>query len=198
MANEAGYVNYFEVLGLDETAKAGEVRKAYRKSMKDLVIEIGDVVRSVGITEERREKYLLDMAKLNAALYILRENELRDEYWSLRRELIELEARWVAAADAGGPDADRLRKEFDAKVRHFLAKYVEESMLAAGRDKECVEASSWDPYHERHASRILRQYRHMLYQEILERLPYFEVTRPVIDWDERSRTVAAILAERKK
>ena len=71
---------------------------------------------------------------------------------------------------------------------------VEESMLAAGRDKGCVEASSWDPYHERHASSILRHYRHMLYQEILGRLPFAEVTSPKIDWAERSRTVAAILA----
>jgi curved DNA-binding protein CbpA len=187
---EKGYVDYLEVLGLGADAKPGEVRKAYRKKMKDLVFEI----QGVEITEERRAHFLLEMAKLNAANYILRDNELRETYWRERQQAIELEAEWRAAAEAGSPDTDALRRRFDATIRHFLSHYVEEAMLDAGRDKECVEASGWDAAHERHASRILRHYRHGLYQDILERLPYHEVTPPSIDWDERRRTVAALVA----
>jgi hypothetical protein len=190
---EKGYVDYFEVLGLDSSAKPGEVRKAYRKLMKDLVFEI----HGVEITEERRAHFLLEIAKLNAANYILRDNELREEYWNTRQETIDLEREWRAAADAGSAEMDQLRRRFDAKVRHFLSHYVEEAMLDAGRDKECVEASGWDPMHERHASRILRHYRHGLYQDILERLPYHEVTPPHVDWDERRATVAAIVGDKR-
>ena len=60
--DDSGYVNYFEILGLDESAKPGEVRKNYKHMMKELVMEIA---RSE-ITPERRASYLLDMAKLNA------------------------------------------------------------------------------------------------------------------------------------
>ncbi|GMU93745.1 MAG: hypothetical protein AMXMBFR4_28030 [Candidatus Hydrogenedentota bacterium] len=190
--NDTGYVNYFEVLGLDEAAKPGDVRRAYKKLMKDLVMEIA----AVEITEERREKYLLEMAKLNAALFILRESELRDEYWRERSELIDLEHDWRKAADSGSESTNELRKAYDARIRNFLAKFVEEAMLAAGRDKECVEASHWDAAHERHASRILRHYRQSLYRRILERLPFAEVTPPAIDWEERRRFVADVLSER--
>lgn len=183
-----GYVDYFEVLGLDPSAKPGDVRKVYRKKMKDLVYEI----YGAEITEERRAHYLLEMAKLNAALYILRDNETRETYWNERQETMDLEEEWRSRADTA--ETDPLRRQFDAKVRHFLSHYVEEAMLSAGRDKECVEASGWDAMHERHASRILRQYRHTLYQNILQRLPYHEVTPPRIDWDERRRTVAQLLA----
>ena len=69
-------------------------------------------------------------------------------------------------------------------------------LLAAGQDKECVENSNWDAAHTRHASRILRFYRNDLYQKILERLPYAEVTPPSVDWDERRKFVAAALNER--
>lgn len=188
--NESGYVDYFAVLGLDQTAKPGEVRKAYRTKMKDLVAEIA----AVEITEERRAKYLLEMAKLNAALLLLRESEQRDIYWRERQELMDLEQQWRVAADAG-EDTNELRKSFDARVRAFLSRYVEEAMLAAGRDKECVEASHWDAAHERHASRILRYYRNSLYQQILERLPFAEVTKPDIDWAERQRFVKTALAQ---
>lgn len=188
--DDSGYVNYFEVLDLGPDAKPGDVRKSYRRKMKDLLVEIS----SVEITEERRARYLLEMAKLNAAAYILREADTRDAYWKEREELIQLERRWIEADERGSPDTDRLRKEFDSRIRSFLSKYVEEAMLAAGRDKECVEASNWDAAHERHASRILRHYRQSLYQRILERLPYAEVTRPNVDWDERARFVASVLA----
>jgi hypothetical protein len=192
MNDDKGYVNYFDILGLDETAKQGEVRKNYRQRMKDLVMEIA----RVEITEERRSHYLLEMAKLNAAFYLLRETETRDAYWNLRQEVVELEARWRADAEKGVSESDAARRAYDSRCRHFLSRYVEEAMLEAGRDKECVETSNWDAAHERHASRILRHYRQSLYQEILERLPYSEVTAPSVDWEERKRFVAAVLAGR--
>lgn len=195
-SDDRGYVNFFEVLGLAEDAKPGEVRKAYRQKMKDLVFEIG----RVEITEERRAHYLLEMAKINAALYTLRDTASREAYWRERQELIELESKWREAAErqeasAFDPAVDALRRQFDRRLRDFLSKYVEEYMLAAGRDKECVEHSHWDAAHERHAFRILRHYRQGLYQQILERLPYVEVTQPHIDWEARRRVVASILAE---
>ena len=185
-----GYVDYFEVLGVDEEVTPGHVRKVYRQKMKALVGEIGQVE----ITEDRRAHYLLEMAKLNAALLVLRETPLREVYVQARKELIELEAHWRKADEADAPDTDSYRRQFDGRVREFLSKYVEEMMLTAGHDKECVEHSHWDEAHERHAFRILRHYRQGLYQQILERLPFAEVTRPEIDWDERRRTVSTILA----
>jgi len=188
---DEGYVNFFEILGLDETAKAGPVRKQYKRLMKELVMEIG----RVEITEERRARYLLDMAKLNAAFFVLRGNETRDAYWSEREEVMALEQQWREAAERDVDSADAVRRAFDVKCRDFLSKYLEEVMLTAGRDKDCVEASHWNAAHERHASRILRQFRHSAYRQILERLPFSEVTAPEIDWDERVQTAAAILAE---
>ncbi len=187
--DDMGYVNYFAILGLNETAKPGEVRKAYKKKMKDLVNEIANTE----LTEERRSHYLLEMAKLNAALYILRDPKLRDAYWNERQELIDLEERWREAEEAGDDQADYLRRQYDARLRNFLARYMEELVLDAGRDKECVEASNWDAAHERHASRLLRFYRQSLHQQILERLPYFDLSPVHIDWDERKQTVAALI-----
>ena len=188
--NDGGYVNYFEMLELDSDAKPGEVRKSYRTKMKNLVAEIA----AVEITEERRSKYLLEMAKLNAGLFLLRETELRDTYWHDRQEVIDLEHEWAQAAEAG-QDTNELRKKYDSRVRAFLSRYVEDAMLAAGRDKECVETSHWDAAHERHASRILRYYRNGLYQQILERLPFADVTKPEIDWAERLKFVGRVLAQ---
>lgn len=188
---EQGYINYFEVLGLEPEAKPGEVRREYRRRMKSLVGEIA----TVEITEERRSKYLLEMAKLNAAFYVLGKSERREAYWGERQALIALEAQWREAAEKGQPEADTLRREFDRRIRSFLSKYIEESMLTAGREKECAEASRWDEAHERHAFRILRYFRQSLYQQILLRLPYVEVTLPKIDWAERAKTVASILGE---
>ena len=188
---DEGYVDFFEILGLDETAKPGAARKQYKRLMKELVMEIG----RVEITEERRARYLLEMAKLNAAFFVLRGNETRDAYWNERGEVMALEQQWREAADRGADSADTLRRAFDMKCRDFLSKYLEEVMLTAGRDKDCVEASHWNAAHERHASRLLRQFRHSAYRQILERLPFSEVTPPEIDWDERVQTAAAILAE---
>jgi len=188
--SDQGYVDYFAILKLDASAKPGEVRKNYKQMMKDLVFEIA----RARITEERRAHYLLEMAKLNAAFYILRGNEGRDAYWTMRSELIELENQWREAAAKDASEADTLRRTYDSRLRHFLARYVEEAMLEAGRDRECVENSNWDAAHERHASRILRQYRQELYQQILERLPYYEVTAPRVDWAKRARFVTHALA----
>ncbi len=186
---DSGYVNFYEILELDEGANPGEVRKAYRRKMKDLVQEIA----RAEITEERRARYLLEMAKLNVALYTLRDAHTREQYWAERAALIELETEW--RENSGDQEkTDQLRRSFDAKVKHFLGKYVEEGMLQAGRDKECVEASRWDAAHERHASKILRQYRHLLYNAILTRLPYHQVTAPEIDWSERSAFADGVLA----
>lgn len=189
--SDKGYVNYFEVLGLKETANPGEVRKTYRRLMKRLVGEIAEAQ----ITEERRAHFLLEMAKQNAALYVLRDLGKREEYWRARGDLIDLEEKWRLAAENNHEEAETCRKQFDGKVRDFLSRYVEEATLEAGRDKECVEASHWDAAHERHASSLLRHYRHRLYQDILERLPYHEVTRPVIDWEERARAIEGLVAE---
>lgn len=187
-----GYINFFEILGLEEEAKPGEVRKVYRRRMKELV---GEIAR-VEITQQRRARFLLEMAQLNAALLVLRENDTREAYWSERQALIVLEQQWRDAVDSNDPESDRLRRQYDGRLQSFLSKYCEEWMLAAGQDKECVEHSHWDNAHTRHASRILRFYRNDLYQKILQRLPYAEVTPPSIDWSERRKVVTAALNER--
>lgn len=185
------YVDYYAVLGLEPGANPGEIRKTYRKKMKDLVAEIA----SAQITNDRRESFLLDMAKMNAALYVLRDKEKCEAHMALRGDLISLEEEWRGIPGSDPAANDRMRKAFDGKVKQFLSVYVEEAMLEAGRDKECVEASNWNAAHERYATRILRLYRHNLYHDILERLPYYEVTTPSFDWDERARTVAGILSQ---
>lgn len=188
--SEQGYVNYFEILGLPEDCKPGEVRKNYRKQMKDLVMEIA----RVEITEEKRDTYLLDMARLNAAYFILRDNKNRERYVEDRQNVIRLEEEWREAANQDEDTAEPLRRAFDGAVKHFLARYMEELMLEAGRDPECVEESHWDAAHERHAGRVLRHYRQQLYQEIHERLPYHQITEPKIDWEERKRFARAVLS----
>lgn len=187
--SKEGYVNYFEILGVEESAKPGEVRNSYKRLIKNLLIEIA----RTQITEERRAHFLLEMAKLNAGFYILRDNNSRNAYWEARNEVMSLEDQWRQAAEKEPAQADQFRRGFDSRLRHFLSRYVEEAMLEAGRDPECVEHSNWDAAHERHASSILRHYRHTLYQHILERLPYHEVTPPRIDWTERQKTVSRLL-----
>lgn len=191
MSTESSYINYLEVLELPEDCKSGEAIRAYKKKMKDLVIEIA----RVEITEERRSTFLLEMARLNAAYYILRDKDLREKYLADRAQVMQIEEEWRATVEKepASEDADRLRRSYDTVLRHFLSTYMEELMLEAGRDKECVEASHWDAAHERLATRVLRHYRQQLYREIHERLPYYEVTQPDINWDERKQVVAELL-----
>ncbi len=190
--SEAGYINYFEILGLRENANPGEVRNTYRTKMKALVQEI----KRSTITEDRRAQFILEMAKLNAAAIVLRDNARREAYWTERRELIDLEKRWCDAAERD-PDpekSDALRREFDGRIRSFLSKYVEETMFEAAQDKEVAETSGWNAYYSRYALNLLRHYRHLLYHDILERLPYHAVTRPEIEWSERAAFVNTALA----
>lgn len=188
--SDQGYLNYFEILELDDTARPGDVRKVYKQKMKDLVFEI----MKAEITEDRRARFLLEMAKLNAAFCVLRSQDTRDAYWADREELIRLESEWAQAVSTRADSADNLRRQYDSRLRDFLATWVEEKMLEAGRDKECVEASNWDAAHERHAYRILRHFRQRQYREILERLPYSEITQPSVDWEERARMAARLVS----
>ncbi|HOK09489.1 MAG TPA: hypothetical protein PLT82_08715 [Candidatus Hydrogenedens sp.] len=193
--DDESYINYFSILGLTEDCKTGDVRKNYKKMMKDLIMEI----HATEVTPDRLDQYLLNMAKLNVAFYILRDDERRETYIKHRKKVIELEKQWRDAGekDPNTPEADLLRREFDRVLRDFLTKYMEEMVLEAGRDKECVETSNWDPFHERHASRVLRHYRQKLYSQIHERLPYYDVTKPIIDWTERENIVKQMLQEEK-
>jgi hypothetical protein len=186
---DKGYVDYFAELGVDQDCKPGEVRNQYKKCIKDLLMQISQVQ----ITEERRDNFLLALAKLNAAFFILRDNDLRQRYAEDRAHVMDLETQWRAAAEQGGEANDRLRRAFDTALRQYLSTYMEERMVEAGRDPECVEASHWDIAHERHATRILRHFRQRRYQEIHERLPFYEVTQPKIDWDERARTITGLI-----
>jgi len=189
MASDSGYVDYVAVLGLDPEFKPADVRRVYRKKMKDLLDEIS----KIQLTEEKRNRYLLALAQLNAAFYILRDNERSTKYLADRVHVMQLEQEWQAAA--GDPEAsDRMRRQFDGTLRDFLSVYMEELMLEAGRDPECVEQSNWDAAHERHASRVLRHHRQQLYHEIHERLPFYDITQPQIDWERRVQFVTSMLA----
>ncbi len=78
-------------------------------------------------------------------------------------------------------------------MKSFLSKYVEETVLQAGLDREVAETSRWGPAHTRHATKLLREYRQRIYHDILERLPFHEVTPPKVDWDERARVVDTLI-----
>lgn len=186
------YIDYFAVLNLPEDCKTGDVKKNYKKLMKDLLLEIHNIT---SLTPAELDHYLLKMAMLNAGFYILRDDERRNNYITHRKRVIELEKKWceVAEQKPDSQEADRLRREYDRALQDFLTKYMEELVLEAGRDKECVETSNWDPFHERHASRVLRHYRQKLYSQIHERLPYYDVTKPEINWDERKNLVVRIV-----
>jgi len=189
--SDSGYVDYFEILGVPEDCKAGEVRNVYKKKMKSLVMEIA----AVEITQDVRDKFLLDLATMNAAYFILRDNALRQKYVDDRAQVMQLEQAWHdAVAGKDEKASDNARKKYDAAFRDFLSLYLEELLLEAGRDKECIEASNWDRNHERHASRVLRKFRQQLYQHVHERLPYHLITEPKIDWDERARAAAKLVA----
>lgn len=188
--SDQGYVDYFAILGVPHDCKAGEVHNVYKKKMKSLIMEIA----AVEITQDVRDKFLLDLATMNAAFFILRDNHLRGQYVADRERVMQLEEDWRAAVEKKDERAsDSGRKKYDAALRDFLSTYLEELLLEAGRDKECMEASNWDHNHERHASRVLRKFRQQLYQQIHERLPYHLITEPKIDWDERTRTVAKLM-----
>lgn len=188
-----GYIDYFKMLELGPAANPGEVRKNYKRLIKDLVMEISQTQQ---LTEVKRNAFLLRMAQLNAAFYILRDETRRANYVEDRERAIRLEEEWSQAVEAKAENAEPLRRQFDSALRHFLSTYMEELMLEAGRDAECVEASHWDPGHERHASSVLRHHRQRLYHQIHERLPFYDITKPQIDWDERARSAAAMLAGR--
>jgi hypothetical protein len=192
--DEAGYINFYDIMGLKDNANSGEVRNTYRSKMKALRQEI-DRSRDT-MTGDRRAQFTLNMAKLNAAVLVLRDTARREAYWNERQSLMELEMRWreAAARDPDPEKTDSLRREFDGRVRSFLSKYVEETMLEAGQDKEVAEASGWNILLSRYALDLLRHYRHLLYHDILERLPYHEVTTPDLDWAERAKSVADVLA----
>ncbi|MCX8064736.1 MAG: hypothetical protein N3G21_06135 [Candidatus Hydrogenedentes bacterium] len=190
--SEELYIDYFSILGLPEDCKTGDVKKNYKKLMKDLLLEIHNIS---SLTPAELDNYLLKMAMLNAGFYILRDDGRRSNYISHRKKVIELEKKWceVAEQNPDSQEADRLRREYDRALQDFLTKYMEELVLEAGRDRECVETSNWDPFHERHASRVLRHYRQKLYSQIHERLPYYDVSKPEIDWNERRNFVAKIV-----
>lgn len=186
--SEMNYVDFFAVLGVEHDAKPGEVRNQYKRRMKDLVAEISNSQ----LTAEKRNRYLLEMARLNAAFYILRDQHRREKYVQDKARVEELETAWRSVADPAASQHEDLRRRFDRALRDFLSAYYEELILEAGRDPECVEASGWDLHHERHASRVLRHFRQREYHAIQERLPFYEVTQPAVDWDERARAVAAL------
>ena len=185
-----GTIDFFEILGVDANTNIGSIRNTYKKKMKSLVQEIA----GVRITDDRFDHYLIEIAKLNAAAWVLRDNEKRDAYVRERDELTELEKQWHALSPDDKDAHDRLRRTFDAKVKTFLSKYVEETVLEAGLDREVAEASRWSPAHTRHATKLLREYRQRVYHDILERLPFHEVTPPKVDWDERAATVDSLIA----
>jgi hypothetical protein len=180
------------MLELDASANPGEVRKGYKRLMKELVVEISQAQ----LTEEKRNSYLLRMAQMNAAFYILRDEHRRERYVADRAQAIQLEEDWRIAVEGKTEQAEPLRRQYDGALKHYLSHYMEELVLEAGRDAECVEASHWDLNHERHAGRVLRQHRQRLYHQIHERLPFYDITPPQIDWDERARTVGALLSGR--
>ena len=189
MSSDAGYINYFDTLGLANGANPGEVRKTYKRAMKKLVQEIAQAE----ITPDKRSAFILDVARLNAACFVLKDKERREVYWEEREGLIAMEAEWSALDESDTEGHERIRAPFDSRVRSFLSKYVEEMTLTAGQDKEILEASHWNEAHARYATSLLRYYRQHLYNDILERLPYHEVTRPKIDWEKRKSTVHELL-----
>ncbi len=189
MLDDMGYIDYRAVLELPEEYKPADVIRTYKKKMKQLVVEISES----NISDEKMNHYLLLVAQLNAAFYILRDRERGEAHIKSRAEVIRLEEEWRAA----GGDAekgDNLRRRYDLALRTFLATYMEELVLEAGRDPDCVEQSGWSAAHERHAGRVLRHFRQQRYHEIHERLPYYEITPPEINWETRGAFVAQAIA----
>lgn len=188
MTEDQGYIDYRTLLELQESYKPADVIRTYRKKMKQLMVQISENKDA----DEHRDRYLLQIAELNAAYYILRNKELGTQYIEEREALMALEKEW-AALDSEDPSFDTLRRHYDQSLRAFLARYMEELILEAGRDPECVENSGWSAAHERFAGRVLRQFRQQRYHEIHERLPYYDITRPEVDWEERVRFAATLI-----
>jgi hypothetical protein len=188
MTEDLGYIDYRTLLELQESYKPADVIRTYRKKMKQLMVQISENKDA----DEHRDRYLLQIAELNAAYYILRNKELGTQYIEEREALMALEKEW-AALDSEDPSFDTLRRHYDQSLRAFLARYMEELILEAGRDPECVENSGWSPAHERFAGRVLRQFRQQRYHEIHERLPYYDITEPEVDWEERVRFAATLI-----
>ncbi|MFA7692945.1 MAG: hypothetical protein GX117_03245 [Candidatus Hydrogenedentes bacterium] len=190
MSTDLGYTDYREVLALPERYKPADVIRNYKKSIKQLRIEISENEQA----DDLRDHYLLLIAQLNVAFYILRDRQRGEEYLQQREELIALEETWRSVAATGSmEEQDRARRSYDQSLRNFLAKYMEEYLLEAGRDPDCMEHSGWNSVYERLAGRVFRQYRQQRYHEIHERLPYFEVSTPTIDWEQRADFVATLL-----
>ena len=190
MTDDLGYVDYREVLILPELYKPADVIRNYKKRAKQLLIEISEDKKAA----EKQDQYLLQMAQLNAAFYILRDRQRGETYLRERDEVMGLEREWRDLTEKGATgEEDTLRRRYDQALRNFLAKYMEEFVLEAGRDPECVENSNWSSVHERLAGRILRQYRQQRYQEIHERRPFFEISQPEVDWEERGRFAEELL-----
>ncbi len=188
MTDDLGYIDYRVVLELSDGYKPADVIRNYKKKMKRLIVEISEHTDS----EEKRSQYLLTMAHLNAAFYILRDKSRGECYLREREELIHLEEQWRDSA-ASAEASDKLRRKYDQALRNFLARYMEELVLEAGRDADCVENSGWHAAHERHAARVLRHYRQQRYHQIHERLPYYEVTPPRVSWEERQQFIQRLV-----
>ena len=112
MASDSGYVDYVAVLGLDPEFKPADVRRIYRKKIKDLLIEISQVQ----VTEERRNRFLLGIAQLNAAFYILRDRDRCEKYLAERARVMQIEEDWRAQADKTEA-SDKYRRQFDQALR---------------------------------------------------------------------------------
>lgn len=189
MTEDSGYIDYRMVLELPEKYKPADVIRTYKKKMKNLVIEISQSK----VAQEQRDQYLLLMAQLNAAFYIFRDRQRGETYLRDRDEVVALEAEWQQVAQ-DVEKSDVMRRKYDQALRSFLARYMEELVLEAGRDPDCMEQSGWDAAHERYAARVLRKYRQQRYHKIHERLPYYEITPPSIDWSERATFIDDLLA----
>lgn len=188
MTEDMGYIDYRTLLELRDAYRPADVIRTYRKKMKQLMVQISEDKEA----DDHRDRYLLQIAELNAAYYILRNKELGVQYIREREELMALEKEW-RAMDGDDPEFDGYRRRYDQALRAFLARYMEELILEAGRDPECVENSGWSPNHERFAGRVLRQFRQQRYHEIHERLPYYDITKPEVDWEERARFAATLI-----
>lgn len=192
MTDYPEYTDYRLILELPDSYKPADVIRNYKKKIKQLTIQISEDPH----VQEKQDHYLLHMAQLNAAFYILRDRNRGETYLREREEVIRLEEEWRASASANREDEDALRRRYDQALRNFLTRYMEELVLEAGRDPECVEHSGWSSIHERLAARSLRRYRQQRYHEIHERLPYFEISPPEVDWGERKGFVNQLLGER--